>query len=651
MFNFFKKTNATNNQTPSEIAGWHNPYIANQLLDTSLRQKLISLIWQRVSMDRNRFERLYMRAINQYVEIVQLLPASESHHHSYLGGMIDHGLEVINYALKLRQPYLLPIGGNPEDIPKQTEAWSAAVMYGALLHDIGKMVVDIEVEMNNGRIWYPWAENIQLPYRFSYRQKRDYSLHPSAAAVMIQRIIPEEGLTWLSTFPDLFPLFLNLCSGHHEKAGVLAEIIQKADMSSVSNNLGGDPTKALAKPVQSLMSKMIISIRYLVENELMLNGVKACDGWFDGSDLWVVSKNFTDKMKANLLQNGITDAPTDNAKIFNILKEQGIARANHEDKTIWTCNVESDGGWVAQKLTLIRIPVNVAYSNVTKAPEPFKGKITVLTNDAPEQQIIKQDETPSLVTMSNKGVLNTVSNSDNTDQMLENHHLDTQTKEEKTLNDSVLNLFSDNNHEELNMISTAVNHSDITKAPVDNDAESNLLSRVVHNEIHDTANKVPDVISSDIASNQKEPSEKDDVFHHPFFVWLRSQIISRKLPVNTQTACIHTVEDKVFLVTPKLFQKYCLYLNGNEDYDYWRQIQLEFQAMKVHLKFSDENYNIWKCLISGKRKNNAVIKGYLIGNRQIFAIDNDLPNNPHLTLIHDIKMYKNNKDKAYESTS
>lgn len=640
MFHFFKKTNSTNKQPSLKIEGWHNPYFATKLLDSPLRQKLLSLIWQRVSMDRNRFERLYMKAIYQYVEIVQLLPASESHHHSYLGGMIDHGLEVINYALKLRQPYLLPIGGNPEDIPKQTEAWSAAVMYGALLHDIGKVVVDIEVEMNNGRTWYPWAENIQLPYRFSYRQKRDYSLHPSAAAVMIQRIIPEEGLIWLSTFPDLFPLFLNLCAGHHEKAGVLAEIIQKADMSSVSNNLGGDPTKALAKPVQSLMSKMIISIRYLVENELTLNGVKACDGWFDGSDLWVVSKNFTDKMKANLLQNGITDAPTDNAKIFNILKEQGIARANHEDKTIWTCNVESDSGWVAEKLTLIRIPVNVAYSNVTKAPEPFKGKITVLTNDEPALQIIKQDETPSLVTTSNKGALNTVSNSNNTDQMLENHHLDNQTKEEKTLNDSVLNLFSDSSHDELNMTFPSVIGSDKAMVPEDNDADSTLMSSIIHNEESSTVSLMTNNTSSDNVLNQQTPLEKDDVYYHPFFVWLRSQIISRKLAVNTQTACIHTVEDKVFLVTPKLFQKYCLYSNGNEDYDSWRQIQLEFQAMKFHLKFSEENYNIWKCLISGKRKNNAVIKGYLIGNRQIVAIDNDLPNNPHLTLIHDIELYK-----------
>ncbi|WP_392560293.1 MobH family relaxase [Orbus mooreae] len=640
MFHFFKKTNSINKQPSVKIEGWHNPYFATKLLDSPLRQKLLSLIWQRVSMDRNRFERLYMKAIYQYVEIVQLLPASESHHHSYLGGMIDHGLEVINYALKLRQPYLLPIGGNPEDIPKQTEAWSAAVMYGALLHDIGKVVVDIEVQMNNGRTWYPWAENIQLPYRFSYRQKRDYSLHPSAAAVMIQRIIPEEGLTWLSTFPDLFPLFLNLCSGHHEKAGVLSEIIQKADMSSVSNNLGGDPTKALAKPVQSLMSKMIISIRYLVENELTLNGSKACDGWFDGSDLWVVSKTFTDKMKANLLQNGITEAPTDNAKIFNILKEQGIALANNEDKTIWTCKVESDSGWVAEKLTLIRIPINVAYSNVTKAPEPFKGRITVLANNEPEQQMSKQDETQSLVTTSNNTTLNTISHNDNSNQMLENYHIDVHTKQEVTLNDSVLNLFSDNSHDELNMTSTGVICSDLVMAPEDNDADSSLINSIIHNEESNTVNMMPDNTGIDKVLNQQTSLEMDNVYHHPFFVWLRSQIISRKLPVNTQTACIHTVENKVFLVTPKLFQKYCLHLNGNEDYENWRQIQLEFQAMKIHLKFSEENYNIWKCLISGKRKNNAVIKGYLIENRTLFAIDNGLPNNPHLTLIHDIELYK-----------
>lgn len=59
--------------------------------------------------------------------------------------MIDHGLEIVAYALKVRQTYLLPIGAAPESQSAQAEAWSAAAAYGALAHDIGKIVVDLQV--------------------------------------------------------------------------------------------------------------------------------------------------------------------------------------------------------------------------------------------------------------------------------------------------------------------------------------------------------------------------------------------------------------------------------------------------------------------------------------------------------------------------
>ncbi|WP_392562283.1 MobH family relaxase [Orbus sturtevantii] len=613
-------------QPHKEIAsnGWHIPYNAKQLLNTPKRQKLLSLIWQRVSMDKTRFDNLYLQAINNYVEIVQLLPASESHHHSYLGGMIDHGLEVINYALKLRQSYLLPIGGDPEDIPRQTEAWSAAVMYGALLHDIGKVVVDISVEMDNGQIWTPWTYCINLPYRFIYYQKRDYSLHQSAAALMVMRIVPEEGMTWLSQFPDLFPLFLNLSSGHLEKAGVLAEIIQKADMSSVSNNLGGDPTKALVKPIQSLMSKMITSIRYLVSSELSINGQHGSDGWFDGTDIWLVSKTFTDKMKANLLQNGITDAPTDNAKIFNILKEHGIALANSENKTVWACRVESDTGLIAEKLTLIRIPANVAYSNITHAPEPFKGTVTPLL------AIVNDNPTDTAQPKSDLLPLNHSQNEEPAPQSIQNSQLNPISSEadNKThdLNDAVLGLFN-----------TEIAETTHHVTPLDREEGKKITPQSTANiDVHE---------NEEIAIQHQQSEISDEIYNHPFFKWVRSQIIAKKLTVNTQTACIHTVENKLFIVTPKLFQKYSLHINGNDDYDNWRKVQLEFQSFKIHLKFSEENFNIWKCLISGKRKKNVIIKGYLIEEKRLFSIDTNLPNNPHLTLIHDIDTYKNNKDK------
>ncbi|RMQ02588.1 TraI domain-containing protein, partial [Pseudomonas savastanoi] len=85
-----------------------------------------------------------------YAALVQHLPASENHHHTYHGGMLDHGLEIVAYALKIRQMYLLPIGAPPESQAAQSEAWSAASAYGALVHDLGKIAVDVQVELADG---------------------------------------------------------------------------------------------------------------------------------------------------------------------------------------------------------------------------------------------------------------------------------------------------------------------------------------------------------------------------------------------------------------------------------------------------------------------------------------------------------------------
>ena len=55
----------------------------------------------------------------------------ENHHHAYPGGMLDHGLEIVAYALKLRQSYLLPAGVTPEAQAAQAEAWTAGTAYAA----------------------------------------------------------------------------------------------------------------------------------------------------------------------------------------------------------------------------------------------------------------------------------------------------------------------------------------------------------------------------------------------------------------------------------------------------------------------------------------------------------------------------------------
>ncbi|MFU4242221.1 TraI domain-containing protein, partial [Pseudomonas aeruginosa] len=100
------------------------PLSSMELLGTPRRRQLLENIWQRASLSKQQFEEIYRRPLANYAELVQQLPASENHHHAHPGGMIDHGLEIVAYALKVRQTYLLPIGAAPESQSAQAEAWS-----------------------------------------------------------------------------------------------------------------------------------------------------------------------------------------------------------------------------------------------------------------------------------------------------------------------------------------------------------------------------------------------------------------------------------------------------------------------------------------------------------------------------------------------
>ena len=177
--------------------GLMRPEPAASLLATPRRQKLLEHIWQRTSLSRRQFASLYLAPLERYAELVQQFPASESHHHAYPGGMLDHGLEIVAYALKLRQSHLLPAGTTPEAQAAQAEAWTAGTAYAALLHDVGKVAVDLHVEYADGTVWHPWHGPLRRPYRFRYRKEREYRLHSAATGLLYARLLDPGIFDWL----------------------------------------------------------------------------------------------------------------------------------------------------------------------------------------------------------------------------------------------------------------------------------------------------------------------------------------------------------------------------------------------------------------------------------------------------------------------
>jgi len=339
---------------PELPKGWLRPEPAATLLATPRRQKLLKHIWQRTSLSRAQFNTLYLAPLNRYAELVQQFPASESHHHAYPGGMLDHGLEIVAYALKLRQSHLLPVGLSTEDQAAQSEVWTAATAYAALLHDIGKIAVDIQVELLDGSTWHPWHGTLQQPYRFRYREGREYRLHNAATGLLHQQILDRHILDWLCAYPDLWSSLLYVLAGQYEHAGVLGELIIQADRASVAQALGGDPARALTAPKSALQRKLLDGLRYLLKHELKLNQPQASDGWLTEDALWLVSKTVSDKLRAHLLSQGIAGIPANNIAVFNVLQEHGMLQPTPEGKAIWKATVTSDTDW-SHSFTLLRL--------------------------------------------------------------------------------------------------------------------------------------------------------------------------------------------------------------------------------------------------------------------------------------------------------
>ncbi len=591
MFSLFhRKQRPTQIGSPSaeqsSPRGLTPPQSAQALLAAPRRQKLLDHIWQRTALSRTQFNKLYLDPIKRYAELVQLLPASESHHHAYPGGMLDHGLEVIAYALKLRQSHLLPSGAQPETQIAQAEAWTAGIAYGALAHDLGKIGVDLHVEYADGTVWHPWHGPLSRPYRLRYRKDRQYRLHGAAAGMLICQILNREILDWLCTFPELWASLLYNLAGQYEHAGELGSLVMQADQASVAHALGGDPGKALTAPKHALQRKLLEGLRYLLSEELKLNQPQASDGWLTHDALWLVSKTVSDKLRAHLLSQGIDGIPERNIAVFNVLQDHGIAQPSADGKAIWKATVTSENGW-SHSFTFLKLSPALIWEAGAR-PSAFSGSVTI-------------DDTELLTISTGKTEISPDESSSGGNNPVCARSIPTP----PTLPDSVdllMDLFG--------------SPPPSLEEPDDDD---------------DVELPPPEISSNPIAT---EPSGEH------FLQWFTQGIQTHRIIMNDTKALVHSVNDTIYLVTPGIFQRYgqehphLARIAKKESLSDWQWIQKRFEQMKLHRK-QPNGPNIWTCEVTGPRKTRR-LHGYLL--KSPGGLLNELAlNNPYLKVVTPVK--------------
>ena len=596
--------------------GWILPLSANELLATELRQKYLNTLWQQVSMSQDMFQRIYRQPIERYAEIVQLLPASESHHHAHLGGMLDHGLEVLSFAAKLRQSYVLPQNAAPEEQSKQRDAWTAAVIYLALVHDIGKVIVDIEIHLKDGSKWLAWNGVPPMPYKFSYIKSRDYDLHPTMGSFLAHYLIPNEAFEWLINYPAAFSALMYGMAGHSDKAGLLSEITQKADKNSVSLSLGGDITKLAQKPVISFTKQLLIALRHLVKTKLKINTPKGpSDGWYTSDGVWLMSKTVADQIRAYLLEQGIS-VPANNPKLFDEMQSLGIIEANEEGTSIWRCRIKANSGWCpAQEFTLLKLKPEVVWENIDERLPLFLGEVTIAGADKEVNK--KESEINFLEEEQNQPILEP---QNVTNQTTSNEE---QQSENSDVSEFLINLFDEN-------VTSTKNECELS----DNDKNSTIV-------IEDEPSKLTSLNeislqASEILENH-EYTSNNIMSGENFVQWLKQCITNKKLEINNTTAKLHIVKGNLFLVTPGIFLLYFQHHGMSAKKQDVEALQYSFQSLQLHRKYhrtNNDSVNFWKCEVYGPRKSSKLV-GYLIEKPEYFFGKQILVDNFHLSLIEE----------------
>lgn len=544
---------------------------AHSLLAADHRCQLLDRIWQYTALSHAQFSQLYLNPIHRYAEQVQQLPASETHHHAYLGGMLDHGLELVACSLKLRQSYLLPTGAAPEDQAAQTDAWSAGIAYGALLHDIGKIAVDVLVERQDGRVWHPWQGALDQPYRFRYIKGRDYHLHGAAAGLLYSQILDRAILDWLSGFPSLWASLLYVLAGQYERAGVFGEVVMQADRVSVAQNIGGNPNKALQAPVHSLQHHLISGLRHLVQHELKLNQPGAA-GWLTQDALWLVSKTVTDKLRAYLLSQSIEGIPSSNIAVFDELQSHRLIEATPEGKAIWTALV-AQGNW-QQTFTFLRLQPALIWGSEDR-PEAFNGTVSIAVDDHSTDAPVSP---PPLMAVSTRSTQNP-------------SQPDPLAMEDDDYLGTLLDMFEMAEPEASD--TPSANALEISTLPSDNPGQTFL-----------------NWVREGIQSHKLIINDSKAKIH----------IVSGSVFLVTPGLFQRYAQD-----FPGISQ------SADKEMEEWRWVQKQFEKLKTHKKRED-GLNIWVCQVEGPRKK-AKLKGYLLENSALFFGASSVPvDNPFLKL-------------------
>jgi integrating conjugative element relaxase (TIGR03760 family) len=378
--------------------GWLKVLVPSELIDAVGAMPALHALARESRLDTAHWQRDLLCAIHRYAELVQLMPASEAHHHAHAGGLLAHTLEVLLAAMRHRNAVLLPQGASIEEIDPVRDHWTYVVFFAALLHDVGKPLTDLRITWSkhaNGEAvgWSPLAGSLQecgaVEYHVAFTPKpmRNYAAHSRSAILMLKQVAPPSALSFLASHPPALDALSNYLSG--ERQGFVAELIKRADVQSAKHALlHGSRAQFPTAGTTPLVACLMDSLRQLLRegSELPLNRDGAA-GWVFDDSVWFVAKRLVEQLRKHLAKVAPDlGVPSDPSRLFDVFQDyQEIVINASTGQAIWSVTVHGldggkDGKGYVHDFQVLRFKLDKLWPDASLRPAAMRGRVEVLAN-------------------------------------------------------------------------------------------------------------------------------------------------------------------------------------------------------------------------------------------------------------------------------
>lgn len=225
-------------------AGYFMPKTASELLSVPQRKLLLRQIWDNTSLPEEVYNRLYLEPLNELAECVQNVPASEEGEWGREGGYLDLSLKFTACSVRLAKGHMFPPGAAPEEQAAKNTLWNAIVFWAALTAHM-PLLTRLDGELLDGRCWMPGMARPPAPFRFRLHDAK----HCGTATMMAARLLPADGILWLSGDRRAMQVMAALAGGEASVMPLIKEILdQSRDIVCSPAVCSAAPSPAAAVP-------------------------------------------------------------------------------------------------------------------------------------------------------------------------------------------------------------------------------------------------------------------------------------------------------------------------------------------------------------------------------------------------------------------